>query len=140
MPLEQKRDGKHLPVSERFPEPEIESLEALIPILGKDRTTANSHSARCFLLAGWVIRLGEPLMQASGAGSVLVGYGTVLREPSRRVLGSKMDWNVRLPQSALVDWQQPHRYMANFVSFWLPGPIKPVPPPAVLADVVVPLP
>jgi hypothetical protein len=59
--LVQERDGKHqLPASTVFAEPEIETLEALIPTLeGKTERQQNPHPPRSLARAGWVIaRLG----------------------------------------------------------------------------------
>jgi hypothetical protein len=59
--LVQERDGKHqLPASTVFAEPEIETLEALVPTLeGKTERQRNPHPARSLARASWVIaRLG----------------------------------------------------------------------------------
>jgi hypothetical protein len=59
--LVQERDGKHqLPASTVFAEPEIETLEALIPTLeGETERQQNPHPPRSLARAGWVIaRLG----------------------------------------------------------------------------------
>jgi hypothetical protein len=61
MQLVQERDGKHqLPASTVFAEPEIETLEALVPTLeGKTERQKNPHPARSLARASWVIaRLG----------------------------------------------------------------------------------
>ena len=61
MQLVQERDGKHqLPASTVFSEPEIETLEALVPTLeGKTERQQNPHPARSLARASWVIaRLG----------------------------------------------------------------------------------
>jgi hypothetical protein len=61
MQLVQERDGKHqLPASTVFAEPEIETLEALVPTLeGNTERQKNPHPARSLARAGWVIaRLG----------------------------------------------------------------------------------
>ena len=59
--LVQERDGKHqLPASTVFSEPEIETVEALVPSLeGKTERQKNPHPSRTLARAGWVIaRLG----------------------------------------------------------------------------------
>jgi hypothetical protein len=59
--LVQERDGKHqLPASTVFAEPEIETLEALVPTLeGKTERQKNPHPARSLARASWVVaRLG----------------------------------------------------------------------------------
>jgi hypothetical protein len=59
--LVQERDGKHrLPASTVFAEPEIETLEALVPTLeGNTERQQNPHPARSLARASWVIaRLG----------------------------------------------------------------------------------
>lgn len=59
--LVQERDGKHqLPASTVFTEPEIETLEALVPTLeGKTERQKNPHPARGLARASWVVaRLG----------------------------------------------------------------------------------
>ena len=59
--LVQERDGKHqLPGSTVFAEPELETLEALVPTLeGKTERQKNLHPARSLARASWVIaRLG----------------------------------------------------------------------------------
>jgi len=61
MQLVQERDGKHqLPASTIFAEPEIETLEALVPTLeGNTERQKNPHPARSLARGGWVIaRLG----------------------------------------------------------------------------------
>jgi hypothetical protein len=61
MQLVQERDGKHqLPASTVFAEPEIETLEALVPTLeGNTERQKNPHPAQSLARAGWVIaRLG----------------------------------------------------------------------------------
>ncbi len=61
MQLVQERDGKHqLPASTVFAQPEIETLEALVPTLeGNTERQKNPHPARSLARAGWVIaRLG----------------------------------------------------------------------------------
>lgn len=61
MQLVQERDGKHqLPASTIFAEPEIETLEALVPTLeGKTERQKNPHPARSLARASWVVaRLG----------------------------------------------------------------------------------
>jgi hypothetical protein len=59
--LVQERDGKHqLPASTVFTEPEIETLEALVPTLeGKTERQKNPHPVRSLARARWVVaRLG----------------------------------------------------------------------------------
>ena len=59
--LVQERDGKHqLPASTVFAEPEIETLEALVPTLeGKTERQKNPHPVRSLARASWVVaRLG----------------------------------------------------------------------------------
>jgi len=59
--LVQERDGKHqLPGSTVFAEPELETLEALVPTLeGKTERQKNLHPSRSLARASWVIaRLG----------------------------------------------------------------------------------
>jgi hypothetical protein len=59
--LVQERDGKHqLPASTVFLEPEIDTIEALVPTLeGKTERQQNPHPARSLARASWVIaRLG----------------------------------------------------------------------------------
>jgi hypothetical protein len=59
--LVQERDGKHqLPASTVFLEPEIETLEVLVPTLeGKTKRQKNPHPVRSLARASWVIaRLG----------------------------------------------------------------------------------
>jgi len=59
--LVQERDGKHLlPASTVFTEPEIETLEALVPTLeGATERQKNPHPVRSLAWAGWAIgRLG----------------------------------------------------------------------------------
>ena len=59
--LVQERDGKHqLPASTVFAEPEIETLEALVPTLeGKTERQKNPHPDRSLARACWVVaRLG----------------------------------------------------------------------------------
>jgi len=59
--LVQERDGKHqLPASTVFAEPEVETLEALVPTLeGKTERQKNPHPVRSLARASWVIaRLG----------------------------------------------------------------------------------
>jgi hypothetical protein len=59
--LVQERDGKHqLPASTVFTEPEIETLEALVPTLeGNTERQTNPHPVRSLARASWVIaRLG----------------------------------------------------------------------------------
>ena len=61
MQLVQERDGKHqLPASTVFAEPEIETLDALVPTPeGKTERQKNPHPARSLARASWVIaRLG----------------------------------------------------------------------------------
>jgi hypothetical protein len=61
MQLVQERDGKHqLPASTIFTEPEIETLEALVPTLeGKTERQKNPHPAQNLARASWVVaRLG----------------------------------------------------------------------------------
>lgn len=59
--LVQERDGKHhMPASNVFTEPEIETLEALVPALeGKTERQKNPHPPRSLARACWVVaRLG----------------------------------------------------------------------------------
>jgi hypothetical protein len=59
--LVQERDGKHqLPAATVFTEPEIETLEALVPTLeGNTERQTNPHPVRRLARASWVIgRLG----------------------------------------------------------------------------------
>ncbi|MGO9633611.1 MAG: hypothetical protein ACLPX1_06925 [Steroidobacteraceae bacterium] len=59
--LTQERDGKHqLPGSTVFAEPEMDTIEALVPTLeGKTDRQKNPHPARSLARATWVVaRLG----------------------------------------------------------------------------------
>jgi len=59
--LTQERDGKHhLPASTIFTEPEIDTIEALVPTLeGNTDRQKNPHPAKSLARAGWVVaRLG----------------------------------------------------------------------------------
>ena len=99
MQLVQERDGKHqLPASTVFAEPEIETLEALVPTLeGNTERQKNPHPARRLARAGWVIAcLGrlERLLQTPGANYLAAGVGAVPGNPPRAVtwigIGMKM--------------------------------------------------
>jgi hypothetical protein len=62
MQLVQERDGKHhLPASTVFAEPEIETLEALVPTLeGKTERQQNPHLTRSLARASWVVARPPP--------------------------------------------------------------------------------
>ena len=89
----QERDGKHqLPASTVFAEPEIETLEALVPTLeGKTERQQNPHPARSLTRASWVIarpppsqghtRRVELLLQTPRTDYFQAGDGAVLRYP-----------------------------------------------------------
>jgi hypothetical protein len=73
--LVQERDGKHqLPASTVFTEPEIETLEVLVPTLeGKTERQKNPHPARSLARACWVVARPPP---SQGQASV-VGTATI---------------------------------------------------------------
>jgi len=76
--LVQERDGKHqLPASTVYTEPEIETLEALVPTLeGKTERQKNPHPARSLARACWVIaRLGGWNCYYKPPGPITFRYG-----------------------------------------------------------------
>jgi hypothetical protein len=94
--LTQERDGAHqLPGSTVFSEPEIDTIEALVPTLeGNTDRQRNPHPARSLARATWVVarpclRRGrlwgvELLLQAAGADHLPPRHGAVLCHTSRQ--------------------------------------------------------
>jgi hypothetical protein len=74
--LVQERDGKHqLPASTVFTEPEIETLEVLVPTLeGKTERQKNPHPARSLARACWVVARPPPVMKIDGRRSGAAGF------------------------------------------------------------------
>jgi len=76
--LVQERDGRHrLPASTVFSEPEIETIEALVPTLeGKTERQKNPHPVRSLARASWVIaRLGGWNCYYTPAGPITTRHG-----------------------------------------------------------------
>jgi hypothetical protein len=101
MLLVQERDGKHgLPAAIVFSEPEIDTIEALVPILeGKTDRQRNPHPPRGLARAAWVMaRLGGWNCYYAPPGPIVMRRG---RERFRamhegRLLGSIMEQDMRL--------------------------------------------
>jgi hypothetical protein len=77
--LVQERDGKHqLPASTVYAEPEIETLEALVPTLeGKTDRQKNPHPPRSLARACWVVaRLGGWNCYYKPPGPITFRHGT----------------------------------------------------------------
>lgn len=99
--LVQERDGKHgQPASIAFPEAEIDTIEALSPILeGKTERQRNPHPPRSLASAAWVMaRLGGWNCYYAPPGPITMRRG---RERFRamhegRLLGSIMEQDVRI--------------------------------------------
>jgi len=99
--LVQERDGKHgLPAAIVFSEPEIDTIEALVPILeGKTDRQRNHHPSRGLARAAWVMaRLGGWNCYYAPPGPITMRRG---RERFRamhegRLLGSIMEQDMRL--------------------------------------------
>ena len=102
MQLVQERDGKHqLPASTVFAEPEIETLEAIVPTLeGKTERQQNPHPARSLARASWVIaRLGGWNCYYKPPGPITFRRGMEQFHAIHRgrVLGLQQEREVRIP-------------------------------------------
>jgi hypothetical protein len=101
MILVQERDGKHgQAAADVFSEPEIDTIEALVPILeGKTARQRNPHPPRSLARAAWVMaRLGGWNCYYAPPGPITMRRG---RERFRamhegRLLGSVMEQDMRL--------------------------------------------
>jgi hypothetical protein len=98
MQLVQERDGRHqLPASTVFAEPEIETLEALVPSLeGNTERQKNPHPTRSLARASWVVarpqfrgglqhrndlgleEIGQRVRAAAAAGLLMIGRQPVI--------------------------------------------------------------
>ena len=101
MQLVQERDGKHgLPASIAFSEPEIETIEALIPTLeGKTERQKNPHPPQSLARASWVMaRLGGWNCYYRPPGPITMRRGMERFHSMHRgrLLGSERERDVRL--------------------------------------------
>ena len=100
--LTQERDGKHgLPGSTVFTEPEMETVEALVPTLeGSTERQKNPHPAGSLARAGWVVaRLGGWNCYYKPPGPITFrrGMEQFYADHRGRMLGMRMQRDVRIP-------------------------------------------
>ncbi len=100
--LTQERDGKHeLPGSVVFSEPEMETIEALVPTLeGSTKRQQNPHPVGSLARAGWVVaRLGGWNCYYKPPGPIAYrrGMERFYDRHSGRLLGMGLQRDVRIP-------------------------------------------
>jgi hypothetical protein len=96
--LTQERDGKHkLPGSTVFTEPEMDTIEALVPTLeGSTERQENPHAVRSLARASWVVaRLGGWNCYYKPAGPITVRRGMEQFKAIHR--GRMLQQDVRIP-------------------------------------------
>jgi hypothetical protein len=101
MQLVQERDGTHgSPASQVFSRPEIDTIEALSPVLeGKTERQRNTHPPRSLARASWVmVRLGGWNCYYGPPGPIVMHRGMERFHAihAGRLLGSVMERDVRL--------------------------------------------
>ncbi len=100
--LTQERDGKHgLPGSTVFTEPEMDTVEALVPTLeGSTERQKNPHPAGSLARAGWVVaRLGGWNCYYKPPGPIIFrrGMEQFYAHHRGRMVGMRMQRDVRIP-------------------------------------------